>query len=287
MTQAGQDSNACRGCIYSHQQAWAPSALPVRLKLSAHFNVDVFMSLNLPHSLGAPVEVNPCSQHPSALQNFLSEQKNSLLPKSWCFHDGNEIPWRATGGNESVPRDWRLSMQSFPSAVMQVMATQCHPQQVSTGDNSWLCRCSIHSRTSLCRISSPFACPSHGKMLQEARFPRRNAVIPCPAVPADWLLSAPHLWHFPQSASSSWYCFEIPQEREIHIWLHFWLAHFLPFSVPFGTATAGSRPSRGFAALGVSPHYVIGDSAVIFWANSLFAAPNHLFCSTFDFTKNE
>lgn len=55
MTQAGQDSNVCRRCIYSHQRAWAPSALPVRLKLSAPFNVDVFMSLNLPHSLGAPL----------------------------------------------------------------------------------------------------------------------------------------------------------------------------------------------------------------------------------------
>lgn len=55
MTRAGQDSNAYRGCIYSHQQAWTLLALPVRLKLSAPFNVDAFMSLKLPHALGAPL----------------------------------------------------------------------------------------------------------------------------------------------------------------------------------------------------------------------------------------
>jgi len=64
MTRAGQGNNAYGGCTYSHQQEWALLALPVRLKLSASINVDGFMSLKLPHALGAPLQRSNPAHNP-------------------------------------------------------------------------------------------------------------------------------------------------------------------------------------------------------------------------------
>lgn len=146
--------------------------------------------------------------------------------------------WRTTGGNESVSWCW---MTIHAGAFLSCAAGNGHPgtnvihtllhSRFVQGTTPGNVGTSICRRSSLCHISS-FIFPFSQKDVSKSWISMQEHCGPWPAVPADLLLSACHLQCFSWSASSMWYCFEIPQKREIHIWHDFCLHHLLPFFCP-------------------------------------------------------
>lgn len=246
MIRAGHNSNAYRSCIYSHQQAWVLLALPARLKLSTPFNVDAFMSLKLPHALGAPLQrSNPAHNTQMHCKIFSKNRKLPSLQKSLCFPHGKGM--HKVLHPRNYLREWisTMGLDGYPCISSRAAGHGHSNTNVTAGtcrDNSWQCRCQLGCvcrRASLCDISSFLFSLLRKRCFKKLDFPTGTL----------WSLASCSSWLTPISLSS----LTLFLERFIHVILLWntsgernpYLARFMTSSCSALFLSCLAQPQRG------------------------------------------